>query len=360
MKLINKLKCWKIIQNLVSLHESIHFISIMLCLQIFVTLIIMLYFFNITSGLYFLLLPVPSFILAYLMSFVFSYVKNINNNINNKLKNKNIKKEDKEILINFIIEEKRYDIFFENIKDYDLDFQNEIFTNEKIYSIFLNRCNFSIEHNNLLYFQVEEILELYPKNILENIVYLLKRKNTDKIINIKKKLYSEYDKNKIKEESIEYILKSKISDIQKLYLISKKEINQILENMELIKSSFEDGELIILDIFNEMSIDKKLECFKNENFSIYIKKVYELNKHCDYNDSYYLRKIYDVYFKELCLLIKEKELTEYYQIISFVFNQCSENEIDSIKYRTNTTIELQKNIIEDKNLKVIKSDHEYR
>lgn len=357
MKLINKIRIWKMTKKIVKICDNI----VVFIVYFFLNWILFIF-------LYYLLFKVDSnsigigHFITMLFSGLFTIItfnrlevffNNIDNKINNQLKNKDINIEDKKLLLDFIIENKKYEVFFSNIKYCNMDFQIEIFSNKNIYSNLLNSCNFNDKKSELLYSQIEENLELYPNTIIEEVIYLLKRKNKEKIIDIKNKLYTEYNKNTIQEESIKYILESNISQLQKIYLISKKEIQEIVDNIELIESSFENKELIILDIFNEMSMDKKLECFKNEKFSIYIKKIYELSKHSEYSDSCYIVNMYKFYFKELCSFVKEQELTDYYQILSFVFNKCEENEIDSIKYRTNTLIDLKEKTIENKKINII-------
>lgn len=357
MKLINKIKIWKITKKIDNIlkYQFALFVYMLLNFILFIFLYHILFKFDDNSNdiLVFIIGLLSSLFSLITLHILEVFFNNIDNKINNQLKNKDINIEDKKLLLDFIIENKTYEVFFSIIKYCNMDFQIEIFSNKNIYSNLLNSCNFNDEKSELLYSQIEENLELYPNTIIEEVIYLLKRKNKEKIIDIKNKLYTEYNKNTIQEESIKYILESNISKLQKIYLISKKEIQEIVDNIELIESSFENKELIILDIFNEMSMDKKLECFKNENFSIYIKKIYELSKHSEYSDSCYLIKMYEFYFKELCSFVKEQELTDYYQILSFVFNACTENEINSIKYRTNTLIDLKEKTIENKKINII-------
>ncbi len=319
MKLINKIRIWKITKKIVNIlsKHSVLFVCLLLNFILFTFLYHILFKFEANStGMMLFIISFFSSLFSIIHIYILEkFFNNISSKINNELKNKDINSEDKKLLLDFIIKSKKYEVFFSNIKYCNIDFQTEIFSNKDIYSIYANSCNFSYDKSEFLYNQIEENLELYPNNIIEDVIYLFKRHNKEKIINLKNKLYAEFDKNKIQKESIKYILESNISPLQKLYLISKKEINEILDDIELIKSSFEDEELIILDIFNEMPMDKKLECFKNENFSIYIKKIYELSKHSEYSDSCYLIKMYEFYFKELCLFVKENCLFFYTKMI---------------------------------------------
>jgi len=357
MKLINKIRIWKITKKIVNILSNPAVLSVYFLLN-FILLtfwyhILLEFDPNYTGMMLFIICIFSSLFSTIPIYILEKCFNNISSKINSELKNKNINSEDKKLLLDFIIKNEKYEVFFSNIKYCNIDFQSEIFSNKKIYSNLLDYCNFTAEKSYLLYFQIEENLELYSNNILEDVIYLFKRNNKEKIINLKNKLYAEYNKNTIQEESIKYILESNISQLQKIYLISKKEIQEIVDNIELIEYSFENKELIILDIFNEMSMERKLECFKNESFSIYIKKIYELNKHADFNESYYLLHMYKFYFKELCSFVKEQELTDYYQILSFVFNKCEEDEIDFIKYRANTLIDLKEKTIENKKINII-------
>lgn len=193
-----------------------------------------------------------------------------------------------------------------------------------------------------------EIHENNPN--IEKLVILLNRLNKKEIEDIKKNLYIKYDQNTIQINNIEDLLLDNISIHEKIYFISKKYINDILNHVKLIKSTFYENDLIMFDIFKEMSIEKKLECFKNEQFAIYLKEEYDLNKN---KENYCFKNIYNIYFKDLCIIVQEKELKDYYLILSYIFKDLKEQEIQSIQYRSNTMIELQKNIIEDKKLKII-------
>lgn len=347
MKLINKIKYWKIIEELCN-DDTSGYLFILSC---FVNLIFFSVLYSIILNDSSILVSFVSICSAFLssvlsMSLLEKNFHSIKSKITKEIKRTEINDTDKKLLIDYIIKSKKYILLFENIKEFNIELQMEIFNNKDVYDTFLYYCSFSKHNTELIYKQIEENIDKYEEK--EKIMYLLKRKNTEKTINIKQKMYTIYDKDIIKYENVSQILNVDINKFQKIYLLSKKSVQDIVDNIELIKSSFEENELIIFDIFNEMSIEKKLECLKNEIFSIYTKdKLESMKKTTNEND--YLISMYDIYFKELCLLVKEKELKDYYSILSYVFKDVTEKEIKSIQYRSNVLIEDNKNV-EHKNI----------
>lgn len=341
MNIIKKIKILDKIKK--SLNDPVVCTAIMCSLSILCSIIIMsivkwLYYEKDDYHVYFLCLLLNFILVIPIMIILSIFKKIIKEKIQKVLRKVEIS--EKEFIINYLKNE--------NDKDFLMYVSNLSLSMKKIMLLdkeLLNRL-YKNEGNKNLYLMFEDFIKESVKNksddIYDPIAYLFYNIETNDIIEIKNYLFLKYKKES-KETTIKNILEKKeMNKFEMMCNLSYQSIDNIMEHKELIQESYSENILIILDLFGLMSINGKLKCLKNENFNVYLKKIEKISK-----EKYSLTDIYNKYFKDLCDIIKNEELKEYYSTISYLFSDINMEEVEILKYRASisNTSEIHKNAI---------------
>lgn len=287
-----------------------------------------------------IILSFPLMVLSSTILFIFKkYIdKNCFNEIN-KLNENNIK-----IFTDYIVNYKQFNIIIDSYEKINVKSWLLLLDNQEIFKEILNKSNLDNDFNIGLYNVLEKEINEENKNI-ESLILLFSRINNEKLVELKRNIFVKYEKKKHKLHSINEIINSNLNILEQLYILSNFSIDELMFRIDLIKNHFKENHWIIFDIFKLMPRQKQLECLNNEMFSIYIKDMYESDEAP--------KNMYDIYFKELCLIVKNEEHKEYYSVLSYIFKDAKEEEIKSIQYRSNTLADINVNRIENKQFKII-------
>ncbi len=238
-----------------------------------------------------------------------------------------IKNNQKEILIKELL--KKDDNFIINfIENLNNEQKAILFTDKKIFN-FLFKIDGEKEMDYLPLDFIKYVYEKEIESCYHNISYLFWNTNNEFVEKIKERLYKKYKENTIlKEKSVIELSEIKTLDGMELsYYLSNKKISELIENRKLFDYYLGDDDEIVFDVFQDMDLNQKLNSFHEEKFIAYSKKIIDTQKN---EDKEYF---YSNHFKEVVSEIADKNLSNYYQQVLFLFDNLNTDEINIIKYR---------------------------
>lgn len=332
----NQLQLFKILKENMCLIKSSLFFTIALSFSLFISInfpnnFSAFVFYSIIFGFLTVLFLIP---INYLIDK--KYIQ-LQKKFVDLIKNIDNKKIEEERLIDIVIEDqyfKTIDIIT-HFEDFNFETKIKIFSNTN----FIDYLYFDCIEEDIFSCLKNFIKEIHDRDLKEhyyNIIYLFKNIKNDKILmEIKERLYAEFEKNRDHFNSnLQRYTEAK--DLEIVYHLKNRDIEDSIYCQHLFLN-YSTKELV-LDVFDEMNFKDKLFSLKNAAFIRYLKNyIKEL-------DEDVIEDFYEESFSELFIWIYSNNKQENYKDIINLFDK----DIKVVK-EENYSIQL----IEEQKLKII-------